>query len=68
MALAIGTRLSDVFGQTLSAMTKHRKMGTIDRKPGSIAIVVPLPGFEIGSRAVIALENAGEVGTANRAF
>ncbi len=62
MAFAIGTGLSNVFGQSLSAIRKHNKMGTIDWKLGPIAIATSLVGFEIGSRVVIALQNAGDAG------
>lgn len=66
MAFAIGTGLSNVFGQSLSAIRKHQKMGNVDWKLGSMAIVTSLAGFEIGSRVVIALENAGDVGAVIR--
>lgn len=63
MAYAIGTGLSDIFGQSIGATRNHQKMGTVDWKLGSIAIVTSIIGFEIGSRIVIDMEKAGDVGT-----
>ena len=63
MAFAIGTGLSDIFGQSIGAIKKHQKMGNVDWKLGSLSIITSILGFEAGSRVVIALEKAGEVGT-----
>lgn len=63
MAFAIGTGLSDIFGQSIGAIRKHQKMGNVDWKLGSLSIVFSILGFEAGSRVVIALEKAGEVGS-----
>ncbi len=63
MAFAIGTGLSDIFGQSLGAIKKHQKMGNVDWKLGFISIITSLMGFEAGSIVVIDLEKAGEVGT-----
>ena len=62
MAYAIGTGLSAIFGQSIGAIRKHQKMGNIDWKLGSLTIITSVLGFEAGSRVVIALEKAGEVG------
>lgn len=62
MAFAIGTGLSDIFGQSLGAIRKHHKMGNVDWKLGTVSIVISLFGFEAGSRVVMALERAGDVG------
>ncbi len=62
MAFAIGTGLADVFGQSLGALKKHQRMGNVDWKLGTLSIFTSLVGFEIGSRVVIALEKAGDVG------
>lgn len=63
MAFAIGTGLADIFGQSLGAIKKHQKMGNVDWKLGTLSIITSLIGFEAGSRIVIALEKAGDVGT-----
>ncbi len=62
MAFAIGTDLSNIFGQTIGAVKKHQQMGNIDWKLGLISIVTSIIGLEIGSEVIIALEKAGEVG------
>jgi uncharacterized protein len=62
MAFAIGTGLSNIFGQSLGAIKKHQSMGNIDWKLGVLSIATSLIGFELGSRVVIDLEKAGEVG------
>ncbi len=63
MAFAIGTGLANIFGQSFGAIKKHQKMGNIDWKLGLISIATSIIGFELGSRVVIALEKAGDVGT-----
>ena len=62
MAFAIGTDLSNIFGQTIGAVKKHQQMGNIDWKLGLISIITSIIGLEIGSEVIIALEKAGEVG------
>ncbi|MCL5034538.1 MAG: sulfite exporter TauE/SafE family protein [Bacteroidetes bacterium] len=62
MAFAIGTDLSNIFGQTIGAVKKHQKMGNIDWKLGLISIATSIVGLEIGSDVIIALEKAGDVG------
>jgi uncharacterized protein len=62
MAFAIGTGLANIFGQSFGAIKKHQKMGNIDWKLGAISITTSIIGFELGSRIVIALEKAGDVG------
>ncbi len=63
MAFAIGTDLSNIFGQTIGAVKKHQQMGNIDWKLGLISIITSIVGLEIGSDVIIALEKAGDVGT-----
>jgi hypothetical protein len=62
MAFAIGTDLSNIFGQTIGAVKKHQKMGNIDWKLGLISIATSIVGLELGSDLIIALEKAGDVG------
>ncbi len=62
MAFAIGTDLSNIFGQSIGAVKKHQKMGNIDWKLGLISIFTSIIGLEIGSEAIIAMEKAGDVG------
>ncbi len=63
MAFAIGTPLANIFGQSIGAVRKHHRMGNIDWKLGLISIVTSVIGLEIGSRVILALEKAGDVGT-----
>ena len=62
MAYAIGTCLSNIFGQSLGALKKHHSMGNIDWKLGLITVIVSIIGFEGGSRVVLALEKSGNAG------
>ncbi len=62
MAFAIGTPLANIFGQSIGAVRKHHRMGNIDWKLGLISIVTSVLGVEIGSRVIIAMEKAGDVG------
>lgn len=62
MAFAIGTDLSNIFGQSIGAVKKHQKMGNIDWKLGIVSIITSVIGLEIGSEVIIALEKAGDVG------
>ncbi len=63
MAFAIGTPLASIFGQCIGAVRKHNRMGNIDWKLGFISIGTSVIGLEIGSRSILALEKAGDVGT-----
>ncbi len=62
MAFAIGTDLSNIFGQTIGAVKKHQKMGNIDWKLGLISIITSIIGLEIGSQLILLLEKVGEAG------
>ncbi len=62
MAFAIGTDLSNIFGQSIGAVKKHQKMGNIDWKLGLISIITSIIGLEIGSDVIIGLEKAGDAG------
>ena len=62
VAFAIGTCLSNIFGQSIGALKKHNKMGNIDWKLGTVSILVSIIGFETGSRVVAALESSGNAG------
>ena len=62
MAYAIGTCLSNIFGQSIGALKKHHSMGNIDWKLGLISVVVSIIGFEAGSQVVLYLEKTGNAG------
>ena len=63
MAFAIGTCLSNIFGQSIGALKKHQNMGNIDWKLGLISVVISIVGFESGSQVVLELEKVGSAGT-----
>ena len=50
MSYAIGTDLAHIFGKSIVATAKHRKMGNVDMKLGLISIVGSVIGVEIGAR------------------
>src|SRR5208337_2362541 len=54
---AIGTDLAQVFGKSIVATAKHRKMGNVDIKLGLISIVGSVIGVEIGARFVMWLSS-----------
>lgn len=62
MAYAIGTCLSNIFGQSIGALKKHNSMGNIDWKLGLISVIVSIIGFQGGSQVVLALEKSGSAG------
>jgi uncharacterized membrane protein YfcA len=62
IAFAIGTCLSNIFGQSLGAAKRHHKMGNIDWKLGLISVAVSIVGFEAGSQVVLGLEKTGSAG------
>jgi uncharacterized membrane protein YfcA len=66
MAFAIGTPLASIFGQSLGAVKKHQRMGNVDWKLGFISITTSVIGLEIGSRTILTLEKAGDVGSVVR--
>jgi uncharacterized protein len=62
MAYAIGTDLAHIFGKSIVATAKHRKMGNVDMKLGLISIVGSVIGVEIGARNVMWLTKLGFAG------
>jgi uncharacterized protein len=62
MAYAIGTDLAHIFGKSIVATAKHRKMGNVDIKLGLISIVGSVIGVEIGARNVMYLTKLGIAG------
>ncbi len=62
MAYAIGTDLAHIFGKSIVATAKHRKMGNVDMKLGLLSIVGSVIGVEIGARNVMWLSKIGLAG------
>ena len=59
MAYAIGTDLAHIFGKSIVATAKHRKMGNVDMKLGLMSIVGSVIGVEIGAQNVMWLTRTG---------
>ena len=53
MAFAIGTDLAHIFGKSIVATAKHRKMGNVDVKLGLVSIIGSVIGVEIGARMIM---------------
>jgi hypothetical protein len=62
MAYAIGTDLAHIFGKSIVATAKHRKMGNVDMKLGLMSIVGSVIGVEIGAQNVMWLTKLGLAG------
>ncbi len=62
MAYAIGTDLAHIFGKSIVATAKHRKMGNVDAKLGILSIVGSVIGVEIGAQNVMWLTRKGLAG------
>ena len=62
MAYAIGTDLAHMFGKSIVATAKHRKMGNVDMKLGILSILGSVIGVEIGARNVMWLTKLGMAG------
>lgn len=62
MAYAIGTDLAHIFGKSIVATAKHRKMGNVDMKLGLLSIVGSVIGVEAGAKTIMALTKKGLAG------
>jgi len=62
MAYAIGTDLAHIFGKSIVATAKHRKMGNVDMKLGLLSIVGSVIGVEAGAQTVMWLTAKGLAG------
>jgi len=62
MAYAIGTDLAHIFGKSIVATAKHRKMGNVDMKLGLLSIVGSVIGVEAGAQSVMWLTRIGLAG------
>lgn len=60
MAYAIGTDLAHIFGKSIVATRKHKKMGNVDVKMGLLSIVGSVIGVEVGAQNVMWLTHKGE--------
>jgi uncharacterized membrane protein YfcA len=62
MAYAIGTDLAHIFGKSIVATAKHRKMGNVDIKLGFWSIIGSVIGVEAGAQVVMWLTGKGLAG------
>ena len=62
MAYAIGTDLAHIFGKSIVATAKHRKMGNVDIKLGIWSIIGSVIGVEAGAQVVMWLTGKGLAG------
>jgi uncharacterized protein len=62
MAFAIGTDLAHIFGKSIVATAKHRKMGNVDMKLGLLSIAGSVIGVEGGAQSVMWLTRIGLAG------
>jgi uncharacterized membrane protein YfcA len=59
MSYAIGTDLAHIFGKSIVATAKHRKMGNVDMKLGLLSIFGSVLGVEAGARMIMWLSALG---------
>jgi uncharacterized protein len=59
MSYAIGTDLAHIFGKSIVATAKHRKMGNVDMKLGILSIFGSVLGVEAGARMIMWLSALG---------
>jgi len=59
MSYAIGTDLAHIFGKSIVATAKHRKMGNVDMKLGVLSIIGSVLGVEVGARMIMWLSALG---------
>ncbi len=62
MAYAIGTDLAHIFGKSIVATAKHRKMGNVDMKLGILSIIGSVIGVEAGAQTIMWLTGKGFAG------
>jgi uncharacterized membrane protein YfcA len=61
MNFVVGTDLAHMTGKSIVASKRHRTMGHVDIKLGSLMVVGTILGVEVGARIIEMLEDAGNV-------
>jgi len=61
MNFVVGTDLAHMTGKSIVAAKRHRALGHVDVKLGSLMIVGTVIGVEIGARIIEALETTGKI-------
>lgn len=59
--MVVGTDLAHMTGKSIVAAKRHRTLGHVDLKLGSLMVVGTIVGVEIGAQLIEALEAAGNV-------
>ncbi|MEK7733353.1 MAG: TSUP family transporter, partial [Planctomycetota bacterium] len=62
MAYAIGTDMAHIFGSSIVATARHRKLGNVDIKLGIFMVIFTVIGVEIGATLIMYLERIGKIG------
>src|SRR6266498_76294 len=60
---AVGTDLAHIVGKSIVAARKHRTLGNVDMKLGTIMAIGTIGGAEGGAQLIQALKRAGNVNT-----
>jgi uncharacterized protein len=66
MAYAIGTDMAHIAGKSIVATVKHKKLGNVDMKLGTLMVLFTGAGIELGARTIMWLERIGRVGSVVR--
>src|SRR2546427_1655225 len=61
MNFVVGTDLAHIVGKSIVAAKKHRALGNVDLKLGSIMFLGTIAGVEAGARLIEALKRHGNV-------
>jgi uncharacterized membrane protein YfcA len=61
MNFVVGTDLAHIVGKSIVAAKKHRALGNVDLKLGSIMVVGTIVGVEIGAQGIEALKHRANI-------
>jgi uncharacterized membrane protein YfcA len=61
MNFVVGTDLAHIVGKSIVAAKKHRALGNVDLKLGSIMVVGTIAGVEIGAQGIEALKHRANI-------
>src|SRR5437868_471516 len=58
---AVGTDLAHIVGKSIVAAKRHRALGNVDLKLGSVMVVGTIVGVEIGAQGIEALKHRANI-------
>jgi len=61
MNFVVGTDLAHIVGKSIVAAKRHRALGNVDLKLGSIMVVGTIVGVEIGAQGIEALKHRANI-------